>query len=218
MKYSKCFVFDINFLEAVGSLFRKCYVAIGGQLFRQITGIYMGSDQSLFFANLSLFYYDWQCINNLKKENATSARKFCRTFRFIDDLGIIKNGNFQKNIQNNCPAELELRKENQLNKNANFSDKRDSFNFNIIRTLYKSNNILNKLFYSARSAGILRICKATVKFQYFIKFSKILIGRIIKQGVLINDMKKVLLKLFNSHEEYFIKFGETNHYILNKSL
>ena len=31
-------------------------------------------------------------------------------------------------------------------------------------------------------------------------------------------MKKVLLKLFNSHEECFIKFGETNDYILNKSL
>ena len=135
-KSSKCFVFDINFLEAVESLFRKCYVAIGGQLFRQITGIYTGSDQSLFFANLSLFYYDQQCINNLKKENATSARKFCHKFRFIDDLGIIKNENFQKNIQNNYPAELELRKENQLNKNANFSDKRDSFNFNIIRMLF----------------------------------------------------------------------------------
>ena len=31
-------------------------------------------------------------------------------------------------------------------------------------------------------------------------------------------MKKDLLKLFNSHEECFIKFGKTNDDILNKLL
>ena len=41
---------------------------------------------------------------------------------------------------------------------------------------------------------------------------------IIKQGGVINHMKKDLLKLFNSHEECFIKFGKTNDHILNKLL
>ena len=68
------------------------------------------------------------------------------------------------------------------------------------------------------SAEILRFSKAITKFQDFIKFTKILIGRITKQGDPINHMKKALLKLFNSHKECFIEFGKTNGYILNKLL
>ena len=62
------------------------------------------------------------------------------------------------------------------------------------------------MFYSAMSAEIRRICNARSKFQDLIKSSKILIGRIMKQGGLVNSMKKALLKLFNSHEECFTKF------------
>ena len=56
------------------------------------------------------------------KENVISARKRLHAFRFIDDLITINNVNFEKNIQNIYPAELKLRKEKQINKNANFLD------------------------------------------------------------------------------------------------
>ena len=71
---------------------------------------------------------------------------------------------------------------------------------------------------SAMLVETLRICKATTKFQEFLKFAKILIGRIIKQTGLINHVKKTFLKLLNSHEECFIKFRKTNDYTLNKLL
>ena len=58
--------------------------------------------------------------------------------------------------------------------------KQYNFNFNIIRIPYKSSNIPQKMFYSAMSAAeILRICKASTKFQNFLKSAEILIGRII---------------------------------------
>ena len=38
------------------------------------------------------------------------------------------------------------------------------------------------MFYSAMSAEILLICKASTKFQDFIRSAKILTGRIIKEG------------------------------------
>ena len=47
---------------------------------------------------------------------------FCHTFRFINDLITINNKNFEKNMRNIYPAELELRKENQININTNFVD------------------------------------------------------------------------------------------------
>ena len=82
--------------------------------------------------------------------------------------------------------------------------------------LYKSSNIPHTMLYSAMSAEILRICKATTKCQDFIKSAKILTGRIIKKELIKNLMNKAPLKLFNGHEECFIKFWETNDYILNK--
>ena len=97
-------------------------------------------------------------------------------------------------------------------------NKEDSFNFNIIRMPYKSNNISHKIFYVVMSTKILRICKTTSKFQDFTKSTEILIGRIIKQTGLINHMKKALLKLFNSQEEYSSKFRKTCNYILNTLL
>ena len=57
-----------------------------------------------------------------KKEDLISARKIFRTFRFIDDLITINNENFEKNIRNIYPAELEPKKENQINKTTNILD------------------------------------------------------------------------------------------------
>ena len=77
---------------------------------------------------------------------------------------------------------------------------------------YKSSSIPHKIFYSEISAEILPICKGATKFQDFIKFAKMVIGRIIKQGGQVNHIKKALLKLLNSHKDCFIQFGKTNNY------
>ena len=79
----------------------------------------MGSKPAPILLAILFFYYEWQYINNHKKGNVISALKFSHIFRFIDNL-IAINGNFVKNICNNYPAELELKKENQINKNAYF--------------------------------------------------------------------------------------------------
>ena len=44
----------------------------------------------------------------------------------------------------------------------------------------KLTSILRKMFHSAISAEILRICKVTTEFQDFIKFAKVEITRIMK--------------------------------------
>ena len=46
------------------------------------------------------------------------------------------------------------------------------------------------MFYSSISTEILETCKAITKFQDFMRSTKVLIGRIIKQGGLINHRKK----------------------------
>ena len=52
-------------------------------------------------------------------------------------------------------------------------DKRNSYNFNILRFPYKSITIPSKMFYSNTSAELLRICQATSSVTQFIKTSKV---------------------------------------------
>ena len=80
----------------------------------------MGSDPALFFSNRFILYYEWQYINNLKREKVISAHKFYHTFRFTNDLITINNEVFEKNVRIIYSAELKLKKENQINGNANF--------------------------------------------------------------------------------------------------
>ena len=49
---------------------------------------------------------------------------------------------------------------------------------------YRSSSIRHKMFYSAVSAEMLRICTATTKFQDITKSAKILIGSIKKEGLI----------------------------------
>ena len=63
--------------------------------------------------NLFLYYCESQFINKCHREKNKGVYKFGNIFLFIDDLNAINdNGEFEKNIENIYPEELELKKEN----------------------------------------------------------------------------------------------------------
>ena len=112
----------------------------------------MGSDP----ANLFLYFYESKWINKIKKESLYRARRFTNTFRFIDDLDAMNDcGEFEKCFKDIYPQKLELKKENNGNKQATFLDisvndnkfeiklfdKRDAFPFSIVRMPFYSSNI-----------------------------------------------------------------------------
>ena len=48
-------------------LLENCYFELGSNIFRQVTGVPMGSDTALFFANLFLFYCDSKWIKKVTR-------------------------------------------------------------------------------------------------------------------------------------------------------
>lgn len=206
--------------DAVTYLLSNCFFTVGLKIFCQIIGIPMGSDPAPFFANLFLYHYESKWVNTIKKNDLIRARKLCNIFRFIDDLNAINDGGeFECNFKDIYPEELVLSKENANNIEATFLDleikiengkflvglfdKRDNFNFNIVRMPFKCSNLPSNIFYSAIGAETLRIARASNNAISFSSSVKPLVHRMQKQGAQHDRVINVLKKFFNRHQTYF---------------
>ncbi len=83
-------------------------------------------------------------------------------------------------------------------------DKRDAFNFTIVRMPYASSNMPSTIFYSSLGAEILRIARATSNVESFTVSSKSLIVRMVKQGAVMSKVHAVLKKFFGRHQQDFL--------------
>src|SRR5256714_14382306 len=81
---------DVNFINSetlinmIGWLIDNTYVRIGDKVFRQVIGIPMGTDCAPFLANLFLFSYEFQWMNEKLKKKLLSFTKFKNCCRYID--------------------------------------------------------------------------------------------------------------------------------------
>ena len=188
----------------------------------------MGSDPAPFMANLFLYYYENKFLKQYKLKNMKNARIFNFIFRFIDDLLAINDeGLFEKNIKNIYPKELELKKGNVGHDQASYLDieskisnrqfshklydKRDDFNFNIVRMPYLSNNMPSRIFYSSYSSEILRIARCTSDKEDFLASCISLIERMRRQGskFMYNKARVSMHKVFCKHKSSFLPFFPT---------
>ena len=221
--------------EAVKYLIENCYFTVGTILLQQIIGIPMGLDPAPFLANFFLYFYESGWLKTMRKTNNILARKFGNVFRFIDDLNAINDGGvFEQYHKDIYPAELELKKENIVNSHATFLDleisivnnrfetklydKRDNFEFSIVRLPFISSNMPSKMFYSSLGAEFLRICRVTSNLEDVLVTSALLINRMIKQGANERRIKSTLDKVINKHHCIFQKYNAGNNEIIRMIL
>ena len=89
------------------------YVCVGNRIYRQCVGIPMGTDCAPLLANLFLFYYEYNYMKNLIKQDIWAARRFNKTARYNDDSLTLNNSRFEYAIDNIYPQELQLKKTNK---------------------------------------------------------------------------------------------------------
>ena len=177
-------------------LIDNIYASIGNRVYRQCVGIPMGTDCAPLLANLFLFYY---YMKNLIKNNIILAKKFNNTMRYIDDLFILNNTQFDAAIQDILyPQELQLKKttdnatalsyldvlitiDNGRYSTAVF-DKRDSFTFNIVNFPHLSSNIPSKPAYGVYISPVVRIGRICSNFVQFKLRHYTLTLKLMKQG------------------------------------
>ena len=138
---------------------------------------------------------------------------------------------FEKHYKEIYPEELQLKKESKFSNTCSFLDlsiniehnsfvtslydKRDDYNFKIVRLPYRSSNIPKKMFTSSIVAEILRIARVTSSFQSFLTSVQTLVKRMLSQGAHIVDIKTSSHRIMKKHWEDFEKYAMTSKVIIS---
>ena len=90
-------------------LWDDIYVRFGGQLFRQMVGLPMGTNCAPLLADLFLYCYENEFLDKLVKEGRRKlARKFNLSYRYTDDLISFNNKRFKGFISDIYQKELTI--------------------------------------------------------------------------------------------------------------
>ena len=152
------------------------YVRFGGQLFRQMVDIPMGTNCAPLLADLFLYSYENEFSDKLIKEGKRKlARKFNLSYRYIDDLISFNNTRFKEFISDIYPKELTISETTEYtsiasylnllfirDKNNNITtklyDKRDAFGFHFLSFLFMSSNISSAPAYGVYASQLNARC------------------------------------------------------------
>ena len=86
-------------------------------------------------------------------------------------------------------------------------DKREAFPFSVVRMPDRRSDIPKSIFYGSFMAETLRIAKATLNKEYFVKKIKELKERMLHQGGNKVMLMKQINKVMHRHDHVFKKYG-----------
>ena len=129
---------NIDICKIIEFLVDNIYVRFGGQLFRQMVGIPMGTNCAPLLADLFLYSYENEFLDKLIKEGKRKlARRFNLSYRYIDDLISFNNKRFKEFISDIYPKELIISETTESTSVASYLD--------LLFARDRSNNITTKL-------------------------------------------------------------------------
>jgi hypothetical protein len=178
-------------------LIDKIFVSFGGTLFQQVVGIPMGTNCVPLLADLFLYSYESEFLQQLVKDKKIhESRAFNFTYRYIDDVLSINNSRFAEFLP---LIELEVKENTDTSSSASFLDlylqfddsgqistkiydKRYDFNFEIINFPNMCSNIPTSPAYGVYISQLIRYARASSNYSDFLKRHLHLRNRILDQG------------------------------------
>ena len=220
-------------IEMIEWLIDNTFVTIGYSVFKQIIGIPMGTDCAPYLANLFLFAYEFDFLNDtLKLKDVKTLYKFNKCHRYIDDLLAINNDGTLNEFKDRIyPPELQLTCEDKSNKEVNYLDlhleiknssieyrlfdKRDTFGFDIVNFPNLSGNIPTSQSYGVFISQLVRYARCCQKLIDFRTRTSALVKRLLRQHFKFDKLCKTfrrfslkyngLLKKYNDFRCYDLK-------------
>lgn len=207
-------------------LLDNIFVTFGGTLFQQVIGIPMGTNCAPLLADLFLYSYESEFLQNLVKDKKIKeARSFNFTYRYIDDVLSINNPKFGEWLPFIYPPELEIKETTDTASSASFLDiylefddsshlstkiydKRDDFDFKIINFPFMCSNIPASPTYGVYISQLLRYARASSHYSDFLVRHCCLRDRLLDQGYkkirLIRCLKKFYFRYPDLIEKYSV--------------
>ena len=182
-------------------LIDNIFVKFGGCLFRQVIGIPMGTNCAPLLADLFLYSYESEFLDNMMKDGHRKlARSFNLCYRYIDILIVFDNKKFGDYVKEICPSQLNVEKVNTSDHLANYLDltfiiesnnrlytklydKRDDFDFHIVNFLFLSSNIPSSLSYGVYISQLIRYARCCSYYDDFGYRHKLLVHRLLSHGM-----------------------------------
>ena len=124
-----------NIYKMIEFLTDNIFVQFGGCLFCQVTGIRMGTNCVPLLADLFLYSYENEFLDNMiKSVHRRLARSFNLCYRYIDDLIVFNDKKFLYYLKEIYPSQLTVEKANKSGHLADYLDltfRRQAFNQDI---------------------------------------------------------------------------------------
>ena len=208
-------------------LIDNIFVTFGDKIFRQKSGIPMGTECAPFLANLFLYSYEYEWIDKqrlLKNRHLLKCFKICG--RYIDDLFLVNNFDQMKKYMSDIyPKELELVPDGLDGMTVPFLDlllsikdgvisssifdKRDAYDFPIVNFPILSGNIPALSSYGVFAGEAVRYARACTHFHDFRTRVLILVTKLKKQFFTSRLLTRTWLKFCDSHILLIQKYGPT---------
>ena len=195
------------------------YVRFGGQLFRQMVGIPMGTNCAPLLADLFLYSYENEFLDKLIKEGKRKlARKFNLSYRYIDDLISFNIKRFKEFISDIYPKELTISETTESTSVASYLDllftrdrsnnittklydKRDAFGFHIVNFPFMSSNIPSAPAYGVYASQLVRYPPCCSSYCDFLIPHRALVKRLLSQGYKVNRLSNTFKKFYCRHTD-----------------
>ena len=221
---TKANILEKAICEMVEFLIDNIYIRFGGLTFRQVVGIPMGTNCAPLLADLFLYSYESEFLDQLiKNKKRHLASKFNLTFRYIDDLISFKNPKFGHYLKDIYPKELEIKptslskhqshyldltftrdSENKLS--TRLYEKRDDFPFTM-NFPFLSSNIPSSPAYGVYISQLIRYARCCSYYNDFNARHKTLIARLFSQGYKKNRLSNSFKKFFDRYSELIGKYS-----------
>ena len=219
-----CFT-KVEFISSLSFLVENSYVVFKGNLFRQIIGIPMGTNSAPHMANIYLFQYEYEYIQQLKGNNKIKELRLLQSiYRYQDDLLVVNdNSLFDSIFQDIYPREMVLKKTNVSSAVVNFLDstisvyqgkflyklydKRDDFDFTVLNYPHACGNIPSAPTHGIFISQIIRFSNMNSSYKNYIQVCKKLYEKLILQRFSKSCLQRKFDDFCARHILCWSKFG-----------
>ena len=218
---------------------KKCVVqktlTFGGRLFRQVIGIPMGTNCAPLLADLFLYSYENEFLDNMiRSGHRRLARSFNLCYRYIDDLIVFNNKKFLDYLKEIYPSQLTVEKANKSDHLADYLDltfiidsggklstrlydKRDDFDFHIVNFPFLSSNIPSGPSYGVYISQLIRYARCCSHYDDFRYRHKCLVDRLLSQGYKALRLEKSFKKFYGRYQDLIEKYRRSVNAMVSDS-